>query len=101
MLAERRTCRRHDPLATPWQVRAVLRSGASVRLVNVARCGALVETTMRLRPGTRTTIQLTTGDQCCALSARIVRCRVSKLNPLRYEAAFVFDSALEGLLERV
>lgn len=70
-----------------------------VQLLNVARRGALVEATLRLRPGTRTTIQLTTGQQECALPAHVVRCRVSKLSPLRYEAGLAFDVPLEGLID--
>ncbi len=101
MLAERRSCRRHDALATPWRVRAVLRSGVVVRLLNVARGGALAEASVRLRPGTSTTIHLDTGQHSCVLLTRITRCRVSRLTPLRYEAAFVFASPLEGLMERL
>jgi hypothetical protein len=65
-----------------------------VRVINVSCGGALVESRNRMNPGTRTELQLS-GDPRRVVRGRIDRCRVSELDPVRYEGAIVFDQLLE------
>lgn len=72
----------------------MLRPGQEVRLLNVSRGGALVESTTRLLPGVRAELQLS-GAQRETVRGRVDRCRVVDINPVRYEGAIVFDRTLE------
>jgi hypothetical protein len=91
---ERRVAARVAPDQTPWQPLALLRPGQEVVLVNVSPGGALVESPTRLAPGARTELQLFGGLRC-SVRGRLERCRVSGLEPLRYEGAIVFENSLE------
>ena len=96
--AERRRDNRIEPAQTAWQPDAVLRPGQSVRLLNICRCGALVESGTRLRPGARTELQLAGLIARHAIRGRLERCYVAALDPLRYRGVIVFDESVE--LER-
>ncbi len=85
---------RVTPDRTPWQRLALLRPGQEVVLVNVGPGGALVESLTRMSPGVRTELQLF-GASRRSVRGRVERCRVSGIEPLRYEGAIVFDSALD------
>lgn len=82
------------PEQTPWNPLALLRPGQEVRLLNVSCGGAIVESGSRLHPGIRTELQLA-GHRRRTIRGRIDRCRVTGLDPLRYEGAIVFDQILE------
>jgi hypothetical protein len=91
---ERRVGARIPPEHTRWQSLALLRPGQEVVLVNVSPGGALVESPTRLAPGARTELQLF-GRPRLSIRGRLERCRVSRLEPLRYEGAIVFEMTLE------
>lgn len=91
---ERRVAERVAPEQTRWHPLALLRPGQEVILVNVSPGGALVESPTRLAPGARTELQLF-GRSRCSVRGRLERCRVSGLEPLRYEGAIVFEASLE------
>lgn len=91
---ERRATTRVAPEYTPWRRVALLRPGLDIVLINLSAGGALVESPNRLTPGARTELQLT-GSSRRVVRARIERCRVTGLEPLRYEGAIVFDERLE------
>jgi hypothetical protein len=91
---DRRVAARVLPEQTRWQSLALLRPGQEVILVNVSAGGALVESPTRLTPSARTEIQLFGGSRC-SVPGRLERCRVSRLEPLRYEAAIVFEGTLD------
>ena len=91
---DRRIAERVPPERTPWRAFALLRPGQEVVLVNVSPGGALVESLTRMSPGTRTELQLF-GTSRCSMRGRVERCRVSGIEPLRYEGAIVFDSSLD------
>ncbi len=93
---DRRHTARVSPEHTPWR-RAILRPGQEVTLINVSRGGALIESHNRLLPGTRAELQLS-GAARCTVRGRILRCRVSSVNPLRYEGAIVFERTLDWTL---
>lgn len=90
---DRRIAERVAPERTPWRQLALLRPGQEVVLVNLSPGGALVESLTRMSPGTRTELQLF-GASRCSVRGRVERCRVSGIQPLRYEGAIVFDSSL-------
>lgn len=70
-----------------------------MRLLNVSRGGALVESDTRMMPGARTELQLS-GVLRQTVRGRIARCRIAGLDPVRYEGAIVFEAALDGLAGR-
>ena len=63
-------------------------------MINVSCGGALIESGNRMHPGTRTELQLS-GLPRLVIRGRIDRCRVTQLDPVRYEGAIVFDQRLE------
>ena len=87
--------RRRDPRLTPetatWNGVALLRPGQEVRVVNISPHGALVESASRLRPGIRAELHLVRGASRIAVKGRLERCEVSRLEPLRYRGAIVFE----------
>lgn len=90
----RRAVRRpagHFGFATP----AVLRPGVTVAVVELSAGGALVESSARVRPGASTELGLDGVDgRRCAVPARVVRCWVTALDPLRYRCAVTFEGWL-------
>lgn len=82
------------PDRTPWPAEALLRPGQDVRVINVSGGGALIESPNRMAPGMRTELQLA-GSPRRVVRGRIARCRVTHLDPIRYEGAMVFDQTLE------
>jgi len=65
-----------------------------VVLLDLSAGGALLESRARMNPGTRTELQLS-GAERRYLRGHIRRCRVSGLDPVRYEGAIVFDERLD------
>lgn len=90
-IVERRGDCRVTPAATTWMPTAVLRPGQAVVLLNISRCGALVESSARLQPGLRTALQLASPTARRTIRGRLERCHVACLAPLRYRGAVVFD----------
>ena len=91
---ERRCAPRLQPEYTPWRELAILRPGQDVHVVNLSSGGALVESGSRMAPGTRTELQLF-GVPKRSLRGRIDRCQVTRLEPVCYQGAIVFDEWLE------
>jgi hypothetical protein len=83
-----------SPEHTPWIQTALLRPGQEVRLLNVSSGGALVESPTRMLPGARTELQLS-GSPRCVVRGRIDRCRITSLDPVKYEGAIVFEQCLQ------
>ena len=90
---ERRAGQRHRPEDVGCARQALLRPGREVEVVNLGTHGALVQCRARLKPGSRGELQLA-GRVLKAVSGRIDRSHIVRLEPLRYEAAIVFDEAL-------
>lgn len=92
---DRRTGRRRQPHETPWCEVALLRPGQEVRLVNLSSGGALLESPRRMRPGSAAELHLLAPAGRCVLRARILRCSVAALEPLRYRGAIAFEDQLD------
>ena len=95
VIGERRQAPRVAPHRTPWCADAVLRPGQPVRLVNISRTGALIESVGRLRPGAAADLHLIGVSARQHVRGRVERCQVVGLDPLCYRGAIVFDERIE------
>jgi hypothetical protein len=66
-----------------------------VIVINISPCGALFESTARLRPGLHTELQLAGNGMRRAVRGRLDRCHVAALDPLCYRGVIVFEERLE------
>lgn len=100
-LTERRTHSRfgHPTIAS---VRAVLRPGHLVGVVNLSAGGALIVGPRPLRPGSRVFLQITIAEQTGGRTAQVVRCAVASLagvEGVRYGTAIKFEEHWDSLWE--
>ncbi|MGE0705256.1 MAG: PilZ domain-containing protein [Vicinamibacterales bacterium] len=88
---ERRRARRWPLRGDATRVR--LRGGQEARAVDIAPGGILLETNLRLRPGTTVDVVVTHADHSARLRGRVVRCHVSRLqaSKVSYQGAVQFD----------
>jgi hypothetical protein len=90
---ERRQFERLAVAVAHPSVRARVRPGRDVWLIDVGRGGALVQATSRLLPGSQVELQLRIGDWHWSASGQVVRCHVWALaldEQVRYRAALQF-----------
>jgi hypothetical protein len=83
-------------------VRATLRPGCEVRVIDVSAGGALVQGARPLRPGARVHMHVVTSARTFTLTARVLRCAVWTLHPLdgvTYRGALQFDDRCESFGE--
>jgi PilZ domain len=73
---------------------ARIRPGDIVTLVDLSSGGALVESGLRLRWGTRCDFEWTIGDGVISVAARVIRCFVARLeaSAVRYRTALRFEA---------
>lgn len=83
------------PAREEWELgeRGLLRPGHEVRVGSLSSNSVTVNSPTRLKPGTRTDLQLL--GQRRILRGEIDQCRVSRLEPLCYEAVFIFHQSDE------
>jgi CheY-like chemotaxis protein len=91
--------RRWSLAELPWLSSIRLAWGQRLRLLNISSSGVLVESGVRLSPGTATTFQIEATDGALVVPARVVRCRVSDVDSLgvKYETAAVFERSFDKL----
>jgi hypothetical protein len=78
----------------------VLRPGTSVRIIDIARSGALIESPVRLYIDARMDLHLRADDRTrLVASGRVTRCAVASLSPMRFHAGIVFDPEVDVALE--
>ena len=80
------------------RVRAVIRAGRDVRLVDLSRGGALVQAASRLLPGSQVELKLTAGEWRWSSPGAVCRCRVWLLplgERVLYRAAVQFLQPME------
>jgi hypothetical protein len=80
------------------QLRATMRPGCMVELVDVSARGALVQAARPIRPGARVVLQVMTANRRISVPACILRCRVWALvgtDGVIYRAALRFDNPVE------
>jgi hypothetical protein len=90
----RATARAPTPRADAF-VRAWLRSGAEIRLLDLSAGGAQIESARRLLPGARIDLQVQTAAGRFVLTGRLIRAEVSALSPnaVHYRAGLAFEPA--------
>jgi hypothetical protein len=74
-----------------------VRPSTSVTVVNLSSSGALIEGTLRLRPGTPCELSLDTTARTVTVAAVVMRAFVARLEsraPVRYRAALVFETSV-------
>ena len=93
---ERRAAPRLSPSAIPSLKSVRLVAGPEVRLINISRSGALVESEARLSPGSNLCIRLVTEESMYLLKGRVVRARAAAFagTTIRYQIAVAFDEEL-------
>jgi len=79
----------------PWQSAALIRPGQRVTLINICNRAALIESAARLRPGSRTQMQLAAAVTRTTVKGRLDRCYVAALEPLRYRGVLIFDQSVD------
>ena len=76
-------------------IRAVLRPGHVVSLVDLGSGGALIHGSRPLRPGARVHLQLEIANRRYGIAAEILRCTVASLDAIhgaQYRGALRFDT---------
>jgi hypothetical protein len=99
--SDRRGTRRHFRCEDHGIVRARVRPGHEVRMVDVSAGGALIETTHRLLPGTGIELQLDAHEHRTVVRARVLRCAVVVVHAsdISYRGAVCFDTCLGWLVD--
>lgn len=84
------------------RMRAVLRPGRTVSLVNLSAGGALVESQRPLRPGSNVHLQVIADDKTIGLAAQVLRCAVAAIDGdgVQYRGALMFHQRCDSLWER-
>jgi hypothetical protein len=84
----------------PWLSNVKLPWGQHLRLLNISSSGMLVESNVRLSPGSDTTFRIGGPDLSLVVPGRVVRCRVAAVDSLgvKYETAAAFDQPVNELL---
>jgi hypothetical protein len=97
-LIERRVDARF-PLPPAHVVRATLRPGCTVVLVDISAGGALVRAGRPFRPGARVHLQLVTVARTLVLAGHVLRCAVWALDELEgatYQGALKFEQRCDS-----
>ena len=84
-------------------VRARVRPGHHLVVLDVSAGGALVEAACQLRPGSRIEVHLENEDRRDLITARVTRCAVAAIDPqtgITYRAALCFAESCEWVRER-
>jgi hypothetical protein len=97
--SKRKRARRWTGPDLPWISNVKLSWGLELRLLNISSSGLLVESGIRLTPGSRTAFQLGGPNKDLVVAARVVRSRVSNVDPLgvRYVSAAQFEQSFDSL----
>lgn len=101
-LMERRTHSRFGG-ATLAGIRAVLRPGHAVSILNLSAGGALITGMRPLRPGSRVFLQITIGVDTGGRSSHVLRSAVASIDSadgVKYRSAIQFDDHWDSLWER-
>jgi hypothetical protein len=73
----------------------VIRPGQIVTVINICSRAALIESSSRLRPGAQTELQAMRSGLRVAVKARLDRCHVVALEPIRYRGVLMFEQRVE------
>jgi hypothetical protein len=95
--ADRRRAIRRAPAGDEPVSRMRLRAGRELTVVDLSDCGALIEGSMRLLPGTHVDVHVVTRDGRALVRSRVVRAYVCHVQAdgVRYRGAVAFDRAID------
>ena len=96
--------RRREDRVRHSGLRARMRPGYRLIVIDVSACGALVEAGRPLRPGSYVDLQLETDAHRSTIAARVVRCAVAAIHSesgVTYRAALSFKESCEWVREAV
>jgi hypothetical protein len=99
---ERDSERRREPRAGGAGMRARVRPGHRVTVIDLSARGALIEAARALRPDSNVDVYLETDTQRRTVSARVVRCTVAAIDAeagVTYRAALSFIESCEWVRE--
>ena len=94
--------RRREPRVTGAGLRARIRPGHRLAVLDLNSHGALVEAGRPLRPGSRLDLQLETDTRHGTVAAMVVRCAVAAIDSetgVTYHAALCFTETCEWVRE--
>lgn len=98
--ADRRRAERLTPKEAGWSGEAMIRPGTTVRVIDIARSGALIESPVRLYIDARMDLHLRADDRTrLVASGRVTRCAVAGLSPMRFQAGIAFDADVDVTIE--
>ena len=98
--SERRGARRHG-VDEHGIVRARIRPGHQVTLIDLSPGGALVEADRRLLPGSAVELHIQSADRHASMRGRVLRCSVVRVRAesICYRGAIAFDRHLPWFAE--
>jgi hypothetical protein len=94
--------RRRENRVTGSAMRARMRPGYRLIIIDLSACGALVEAGRPLRPGSYVEVQLETDATRSTVAARVVRCAVAAIDAesgVTYRAALSFNDTCDWVRE--
>lgn len=93
---DRRGARRLEGFEEHRIISAAVRPGHRARVIDVSAGGALIETSLRMLPGTSVELQVETDTTRASVRGRVLRCAVVRLRPtwVCYRGAIAFDRNL-------
>jgi len=94
--------RRRQPRVSASGVRARIRTGHRLVVIDVSAGGALVEAGQPLPPGSLVEVHLESDHQHGRLAARVVRCAVAAIDTesgITYRAALSFNESCDWVCE--
>jgi hypothetical protein len=99
---DRRKTPRFDPSVIPFLETVYLVGGPEVKLVNISRGGALIESWERFSPGLSIMLKITTAETLYYLKGRVLRYDVSSIDDTvpHYYSAIAFEEDFTFLPER-
>jgi hypothetical protein len=96
--SERRSAPRFDASVIPHLKNVLQLEGPEVKLINISRSGALIETRERMPPKSRVSLRLDTTETVYYLEGEVLRCYVYEIDKvLKYQYAVEFDDEFEIL----
>ena len=90
--ADRRAAPRRAAAAYGFEYHGQLRPGTTVLVLNLSSFGALLESALPCRPGSRTELHLDSPDgRRRSTAGAVLRCWVTSVAPLRFRSAVRFE----------
>ena len=99
---DRHSERRREERAAAIGLRARVRPGYRLIVIDLSACGALVEGGRALRPGSRVDVHLETDARRETVGARVVRCAVTAIDSeigVTYRAGLAFNEVCDWVRE--